>query len=164
MSRRRATDEECALFKEAFAQARPLKLDAVPKARIVRSKSVAGPGGLDGRTSERLRRGTIEPDARLDLHGATQAAAHGALLSFLRNAQRGGAKLVLVVTGKGARPQEPDAPFDMERARGVLKDMVPRWLKEPAFVPLIAGVRAAHRRHGGTGAIYVYLRKLVERE
>jgi DNA-nicking Smr family endonuclease len=37
--------------------------------------------------------------------------------------------------------------------------MVPRWLNEKAFAPLIAGSRPAHRRHGGDGALYVYLRK-----
>ena len=48
---------------------------------------------------------------------------------------------------------------DRERTRGVLKAMVPRWLQEPALVRLVADVRTAHRRHGGSGALYVYLRK-----
>ena len=98
-------------------------------------------GGLDGNTAERLRKGALDPDARIDLHGLTEAAAHRALLSFLRNARKGGARLVLVITGKGARKPAPDEPFDLElesRARGVLKSMVPRWLGEPSFAELIA--------------------------
>jgi DNA-nicking Smr family endonuclease len=70
-------------------------------------------------------------------------------------------KLVLVVTGKGARVA-PDVPFDMElnyRSRGILKAVVPRWLREPAFAGIVAGMRAAHNKHGGDGALYVYLRK-----
>ena len=69
---------------------------------------------------------------------------------------------MLVVTGKGARVAA-DAPFDMElnyRSRGVLKSVVPRWLREPSFAAMVAGVRTAHARHGGEGALYVYLRKL----
>lgn len=117
--------------------------------------------GLDGNTRDRLRRGELEPDARIDLHGLTEAAAHQALIRFLRGAHARHFKLVLVVTGKGRAP-DPHAPFDLElqaRARGVLSTMTPRWLKEPDLAPLVAEVRNAHRRHGGTGALYVYLRK-----
>jgi DNA-nicking Smr family endonuclease len=117
---------------------------------------------VDGRTAERLRRGAIAPDATLDLHGLTEEAAHRAVSVFLRNAALQGARLALIVTGKGAKPSAPEEPFDLEldqRSRGVLKAMVPRWLQEPELVRLVADVRTAHRRHGGGGALYVYLRK-----
>ncbi len=166
MSRRRISDEERALFEAAFTETRPLKAEkkAPPKPlpNPVAAARPAQTGGLDGNTNERLRKGALEPDARIDLHGFTEAAAHRALLAFLRNAQRGGARLVLVITGKGARQAAADEPFDMEqerRARGVLKSMVPRWLSQPSFAELIADARAAHRRHGGAGALYIYLRK-----
>ena len=84
-------------------------------------------GGLDGNTQERLRKGMLDPDARIDLHGMTEDVAHNRLLAFLTNAQRGGARLALVITGKGARVAAPDEPFDMEqerRARGVLKSLL----------------------------------------
>ncbi|MBV9044505.1 MAG: Smr/MutS family protein [Alphaproteobacteria bacterium] len=108
-----------------------------------------------------MRRGVLEPDARLDLHGITESAAHNRLLVFLKNAQLRGHKLVLVVTGKG-KAQAADAPFDMElnqRSRGVLKTAVPRWLEEHDFAGLVASTRAAHKKHGGEGALYIYLRK-----
>ena len=104
----------------------------------------------------------LEPEARLDLHGMTEAAAHTALNAFLRNASARGHRLVIVVTGKGRNAQDPYAPFDLElnmRKRGVLKTIVPRWLKEPELAGLVVDVRTAHRRHGGAGALYVYLRK-----
>jgi DNA-nicking Smr family endonuclease len=158
--KRKISDEEREQFETAFREARPLKREALAKAspRLPKTK----PGGIDGNTADRLRKGNVEPDARIDLHGMTETVAHRALLGFLRNAQRGGARLVLVITGKGARAPDDDAPFDMEadrRSRGVLKSAVPRWLAEPAFAGLIADHRAAHRRHGGSGALYVYLRK-----
>lgn len=107
----------------------------------------------------------MEPDARLDLHGFTEAAAHGALITFLRSAQMRGHRLALVVTGKGTRKSDPYAPFDLEldaRSRGVLKTAVPRWLKEPALAGIVADMREAHRKHGGAGALYVYLRKTAK--
>jgi len=165
MSRRKITDEERALFEETFREARPhkpVKRAAKPAVKPV----VPGPrkqtGGLDGNTADRLRRGALDPDARIDLHGMSEAVAHNRLMSFLRNARRSDARLVLVITGKGARKPDPYAPFDLElesRARGVLKSMVPRWLREPEFAELVADHRSAHIRHGGAGALYVYLKK-----
>jgi DNA-nicking Smr family endonuclease len=157
-----ATAEEKALFEESFKEARPLA-DAPPSPKP--RKQAGGKvvhTGVDGRTAERLRRGTMEPEARLDLHGFTEAAAHGALVTFLRSAQMRGHRLALVVTGKGGKPPDPHAPFDLElnaRARGVLKSVVPRWLNEPGLAGIVADCRPAHRKHGGRGALYVYLRK-----
>jgi len=161
VKRRQTSDDERREFAQAFAEARPMKAQAAKSA----PKSKSGPRtgeGLDGATRERLKRGQLDPDARLDLHGFTESAAHHALLLFLKTAQSRGAKLVLVVTGKGARAAAPDEPFHMaadKPARGVLKTSVPRWLKEPGFSHFVTGTQDAHRRHGGTGALYIYLRK-----
>lgn len=160
MSKRKTTDDERNLFAQSFAEARPLAPLTIASRQKVGSKQL-GATGVDGNTDDRMRRGVLEPDARLDLHGVTESAAHNQLLVFLRTAQQRGHKLVLVVTGKG-KALEPDAPFDMElnrRSRGVLKSAVPRWLNERDFAGLVAGTRAAHKRHGGEGALYIYLRK-----
>jgi DNA-nicking Smr family endonuclease len=165
MSRRKTTDEERTLFEETFREARPhkpVKVAAKPAKKIVPAVPQKQTGGLNGNTADRLRKGALDPDARIDLHGMTEAVAHNRLLPFLRNARRNGARLVLVITGKGARKPDPYAAFDLEvesRARGVLKSMVPRWLREPEFAELIADHRSAHIRHGGGGALYVYLKK-----
>jgi DNA-nicking Smr family endonuclease len=166
MTRKRTvTDEERALFEQGFKEARPLADPTSPSKPAKTAKSHETHTGVDGRTAERLRRGTMEPNARLDLHGFTEAAAHGALITFLRSAQMRGHRLVLVVTGKGTRKPDPYAPFDLEldaRSRGVLKTAVPRWLKEPALAGIVADMREAHRKHGGAGALYVYLRKTAK--
>jgi len=166
--KRQTTDEERSLFHEHFAEARPhvaVKRDLDLKGLVTQKRRKGGeevlPGGVDGRTEERLRKGQLAPEASLDLHGFTETSAHDSLLAFLRGAQFRGHKLVVVVTGKGA-PRRDDAPFDLEldrKARGILKTVVPRWLAEPAFARFVAAVRQAHRRHGGDGAFYVYLRK-----
>ncbi|HLY07393.1 MAG TPA: Smr/MutS family protein [Rhizomicrobium sp.] len=121
--------------------------------------------GIDGNTAERLRRGQLEPQARLDLHGMSERDAHRALVTFVRVASARKLRLLLVVTGKGGsggREQADDAAFDLGldmRARGILRSLTPRWLHEPGLAEVIADVREAHRRHGGSGAVYVYLRK-----
>lgn len=113
--------------------------------------------GIDRRTEQRLRRGRAEVEARLDLHGMTQEAAHGALARFLVDAQARGRHMVLVITGKGG-PAGEEREFGAA-PRGVLRRTVPHWLAEAALAPLVAGYAEAHPRHGGAGALYVRLRK-----
>ncbi len=97
-------------------------------------------------------------DRRLDLHGLTQRQAHDALRGFIRAAQAEGARIVLVVTGKGAR--EGGDPF---AERGVLRRVVPQWLKSTEFRPLVVAFETATIGHGGEGALYVRLRRPRER-
>jgi DNA-nicking Smr family endonuclease len=157
MTRRKTSDTERAEFETAFQEARPLK--SIVAARATRASAAKAPSGVNGSTAEAMRRGTLEPEARLDLHGMTETVAHRALATFLRGAQSRALRLIIVVTGKSVVPP-PDAPFVMDGGRrGVLKTLVPRWLKEPDLTGFIADIRTAHRRHGGDGALYVYLRK-----
>jgi DNA-nicking Smr family endonuclease len=162
MTRRKTTPDEEKEFAAAFAETRPLAPKKASAPIVKRSITLsATEGGLDGKTDEKLRRGLLEPEGKFDLHGFTEASAHAALLGFLKSARARGAKLVLVVTGRGPK-QDDDAPFDLgydRGPRGVLKAAVPRWLREPEFAALVAGARPAHRRHGGEGALYIYLRR-----
>lgn len=123
-------------------------------------KPAYAPGsGLDGRSETRLRRGQLEIDAKLDLHGMTQAQAHGALDKFLARAQDRGKRCVLVVTGKGGKVSEdPDNMFTDKRT-GVLRAAVPRWLGEGGNRARVLSFSAAQPRHGGDGALYVLLRR-----
>ena len=105
----------------------------------------------------------LEPDARIDLHGMTQGAAHRTLFAWLAAAHSRGHRLVLVITGKGNPKNDENAPWMMS-PHGVLKQMVPRWLNEPELAALIASVQPAHARHGGGGALYVYLRKIAMKQ
>ncbi len=104
---------------------------------------------------QRVARGREPIDARIDLHGMTQSRAHAVLFDFLRRAQADGARIVLVVTGKGAKRGQGDGGAE----RGVLKRQVPHWLSLPEFRPLIVGFDDAHIGHGGEGALYVRLRR-----
>ncbi len=110
---------------------------------------------LGRRLRARVARGKEAIDARIDLHGLTQAQAHSALLHFLRGASARDKRLVLVITGKGSK--NLGARGDGER--GVLKRQVPQWLGLPEFRSFVIGFEDAHVAHGGEGALYVRIRR-----
>lgn len=153
--KRKITEEERELFRKHVAEA--ILKPAAPKAAKEKTATL-GTGKLDGNTAEKLRRGQIAPSTRIDLHGMTESRAHRALHSFLIRAQESGARLALVITGVG-NPQGRDDAEWMRTPHGILKEMVPRWLMEKDFAALTSGWAVAHRRHGGDGALYVYLRR-----
>lgn len=176
--RRPFTDEERQLWDQVRRTATPLRPEPPPEpvvpapaqppakaAAAAKAQAAAPPpkakpkpaapppvGGFDRKTMTRLSRGSVAIDARIDLHGMTQDAAHRRLLRFLEAARGEGAKIVLVITGKGA----PDA---VDGGRGVLRRAVPEWLRSPPFRLLVSGYENAGRRHGGEGALYVRLRR-----
>ncbi|MCP4382536.1 MAG: DNA mismatch repair protein MutS [Hyphomicrobiales bacterium] len=123
---------------------------AAPKMPAPERKRPPAAGALDRRTVRRLSRGRTEVDGRIDLHGLTQDVAHRRLLHFVEDAQARGARIVLVITGKGNN----GAP-----ERGVLRRAVPQWVRSAAFKPYVAGISEAGRRHGGAGAIYIRIRR-----
>ncbi|PIW26040.1 MAG: hypothetical protein COW30_17095 [Rhodospirillales bacterium CG15_BIG_FIL_POST_REV_8_21_14_020_66_15] len=106
--------------------------------------------GLDRRTQTNMRRGRLAVEARLDLHGMTQAEAHGELIAFLTRAYGRGLRCVLVITGKGTR--------DTGEV-GVLRRAVPGWLNAPPLKDLIHAFDHAARAHGGEGALYILLKR-----
>ena len=109
---------------------------------------------LDRKTRAALRRGTQAVDGVIDLHGLRQAEAQQALVAFLHRSQRAGRKLVLVITGKGAASS--GEPF---QERGVLRRVVPHWLRLPELRRVVVGFEQAAAQHGGPGALYVRLRR-----
>lgn len=159
--KRQVTDEETRLFEEALKTAKPLvKRRAVappPKPEAPKPFRVPPPKlpvfvareaeTIGGHRSAHMRRGRLEPESRLDLHGMTQEAGFRALFQFLSRAQNEGQRNVLVITGKG----------------GVLRTVLPRWLAEPEFSQLASGIGEAHARHGGSGAFYIAIRRVRER-
>jgi DNA-nicking Smr family endonuclease len=177
--RRRLTDEEHALWQgvtRSVAELRrrrtktlpPEADDAPPRdapkpARQAKPRTPVAPpapaapppvAALDRRLKQRIARGTHAIDARIDLHGMTQAQAHAALARFLRGSQAKGARIVLVITGKGGASRG-----DFGEERGVLKRQVPMWLKGAEFRAVVIGFETAGVAHGGEGALYVRLRK-----
>jgi DNA-nicking Smr family endonuclease len=159
---RAVKSEERALWRETMRGVTPLhpeppgEVIAPPPARESKSRRLASStklaparasktiDALDRRTAARLKRGTLPIEAKLDLHGMTQAEAHSALTRFIARAQKHGSRAVLVVTGKS----------------GVLHGAVPRWLEEGDNRRRILAIRRAHAQHGGEGALYLMLRRV----
>ena len=100
--------------------------------------------GIDGRTQRRLFRGDVPVDRWLDLHGLTAERAESRLAQFIEVAARDGCRCVLVITGKGA---------------GILRGHVPDWLKRQPLSPHILALAEARPNDGGSGALYVLLRR-----
>ncbi len=118
---------------------------------------------FDRRQIRQLATGRKEIDARLDLHGLRQKQAYSALKAFFIRSQSQGHRHVLIITGKGApRDDETEKPFYEDQDRGVLRRLVPQWLREPEFSAYVVGYTKAHARHGGEGALYVRLRRLTK--
>lgn len=161
---RAVKSEERALWRETMRGVKPLRPNppedvvATPKRESktrrapASTKPAVSPSAratktidaLDRRTATRLKRGTLAIEARLDLHGMTQAEAHDALTRFIARAQKHGSRAVLVITGKS----------------GVLHGAVPRWLAEGDNRGRILAIRRAHAQHGGEGALYLMLRRV----
>jgi DNA-nicking Smr family endonuclease len=121
--------------------------------------------GLDRRTAQKLTRGKLRYEAKLDLHGLRVTEARVQLASFLRISRSRGHTLVLVVTGKGSSPYtrhtlHGDRHYHVPERQGLLRRLVANWLHEPEFREHIAGFQPAHPKHGGGGAFYVRLRRL----
>ena len=139
------------------SQQPPAKAPPRPQATPpITSKKPADPGvtpgrltNVDRRTADRLKRGQLEIEARIDLHGMTRAGAQDALTSFVVSAADRGRRCILVITGKGTFSGGP----------GVLKQEVPKWLNMPPLRERIVAVQDAQPRHGGGGALYVLLKR-----
>ena len=99
--------------------------------------------GLDRRSAQRLKRGQMTIEGRLDLHGMTQAEAHRALDQFIARAAIAKKRHLLVITGKS----------------GVLRAAVPRWLDKPELSGLVLAASEAQPKDGGAGALYLLLRR-----
>ncbi|KAA2237867.1 Smr/MutS family protein [Salinarimonas soli] len=180
MRRRRdrsLSPDELRLWTQVARAVKPLKGRALPEepaapppapppapasSPLPRAKAPAAPPAptlpplvpLERKTRLALGRGTRRVEGVIDLHGMRQSEAHGALLGFLHQSQARGRVLVLVVTGKGAEGLA--GPFE---ERGVLRRMVPHWLRLPDLRTLVLGFEEAAPHHGGSGALYVRLRR-----
>jgi DNA-nicking Smr family endonuclease len=130
----------------------------LPPADIMQAKPPGPrqPPQLDARTEARLRRGKLPIEGTLDLHGYTQEPAHRLLTDFVMEAYGRGKRCLLIITGKG-RSAAGGGLFDVPE--GVLKQKVPQWLSVPPLSEAVLKVLPATQGHGGSGALYVYLRR-----
>jgi DNA-nicking Smr family endonuclease len=131
----------------------PKRANAATPPSPVERKAPPPLAPLERRLRQKLARGRAAPDAAIDLHGMRRQEAFAALREFLARAQIEGARLVLVVTGKGERAASG------ETTPGILRKSVPNWLRGADYRAIVLGFEEASRPHGGAGALYVRLRR-----
>ena len=167
------------LFAAAMADVKPLggrrrgrpAPDVPPKPSPSLLPPLRGGGGPKGRRGEAVKelalddhnfdrdiaralgRGKLVPQASLDLHGMTLAAAERAVSRFLDQATAQDLRVVLIVTGKGLRLE------GRRMLGGRIRAEFLGWLNRADNRARLRGVRPAHPRHGGSGAFYVLLRR-----
>jgi DNA-nicking Smr family endonuclease len=106
--------------------------------------------GLDPRLLRRLRRGDYSWQAHLDLHGMTAAEARDALEAFVTTSVRDGHRCLLVVHGRGLNSKDQTP---------VLKERMKTWLARGRIARHVLAFATARPCDGGTGALYVLLRR-----
>ncbi|WP_121117611.1 Smr/MutS family protein [Croceibacterium ferulae] len=130
-------------------------IPAPPQPDKGRVPPLAQQAGLDSGWERRLAKAAIAPDFTIDLHGHTLDQAYDRLNLGLGQARLMGARLVLLVTG---RPRPVEAA-DRGTRRGAIRAKVLDWLAAGPHASDVVAIRAAHRRHGGDGALYLVLRR-----
>lgn len=105
--------------------------------------------GVARRELDRLRRGDIQVDERLDLHGFKEREARAAVREVLAELWRNGGRCLLVIHGRGLR----------SAGRPILKESLPVWLEEPPWGGRVRALVSAPPASGGSGATLVLLRR-----
>jgi DNA-nicking Smr family endonuclease len=134
-------------------------VSVAPESVSIPAAEVPAGAGIDKRTRQRLKRGQLKIDARLDLHGQVQADAHRALHGFVRAGYENDRRMLLVITGKGSVKPGDEHEIMPNRERGILRRNVPRWLNETPVRHMVLSIETARPQHGGDGAYYVLLRR-----
>ncbi len=122
----------------------------ISRTTVLKPLTHGGGPGLDRRTQTRMRRGKVEIEGRIDLHGLSLTEAERALDAFLRSSFRRGRRAVLVITGKGAR---------LDGRIGAIRQAAPGWLNGPGLRQFVRGFSHAVPKDGGEGALYVLLKR-----
>ena len=127
---------------------------------------------IDPHLARKQRRGQVEPDGVLDLHGSNREIAYDRLKHRLVSASNHGERCLLVITGKGGKRFAQTGSDRAETRRrdafgqesGVLKRLIPEWLRSAELSPMVTNFEDAHQTHGGRGALYVMVRSIRERK
>ena len=150
---RKTAKSKAAIARPKAAGPSPPQEKSLAALRMTKAVSQSTPQRFDRDVDRALAKGRRAPQAKLDLHGMTLAAAERAVAAFLEEVTARGLRVVLIVTGKGLR---------LEGGRmfgGRIRAEFPGWLERVENRARVAGVRPAHPRHGGVGAFYVLLRR-----
>lgn len=106
--------------------------------------------GFSRKLMKRLKKGRFPIQDYIDLHGLNKKEAETRIKDFLLQSRRRGLRCVLVVHGRG---------LNSENNIPVLKERLPVWLNRGPIKKIVLAFSTARTYDGGTGAIYILLRK-----
>jgi DNA-nicking Smr family endonuclease len=147
------------ISREIYPTKRATKISNAPI--VIGDYSPGRAPGIDRKTSLKLKKGKVEIDYRLDLHGLSQIDARQTLEEAISMAWKNKLRLLLVITGKGNHRLNSDG-HSVDVEKGVLRRVVPKWLKELPLSNFILALSSAQQIHGGTGALYVLLKRQID--
>lgn len=181
MAKDKLTEEDRELFRQAVTGARPLRHDnikttrhrkkPIPRQRqrdeqLIMQTLLSDPvdltdiqtgdeaiftrSGVQASVMRKLRRGQLRIEAELDLHRMTREEARTALVNFLSACRHQHKRCVRIIHGKG---------LGSVNKQPVLKGLVVHWLQQRDDVLAFCSARP---NDGGSGALYVLLRKTAK--
>ena len=112
---------------------------------------------IDKKKLSLLKRGKLQPEFILDLHGMNTVIAKKKSVEFLRSNYLIGKRLLLIITGKGRSSKT--SFFENGSQIGIIRKSLKSWLIESDMSTKILGIVSSHTNHGGEGAFYIYLKK-----
>lgn len=155
------TEEDHAEWREVVADVAPLAVEVkepLPAPAPARQRTLqssrplppvapaSAPEAIERGLLDRIAKGREPIEARLDLHGMTEAEAYQQFSSFIQRAYGNGMRTVLVITGKG------------RGGEGKLRRSLLNWLELDELRGYISGYHTARTPHGGEGAWYIRIR------
>jgi DNA-nicking Smr family endonuclease len=138
------------------SKAKPLAASPLARTKkpVAPTTTVAAKETLDGRWDRQLGKGAVVPDVSVDLHGSGLASAYSRLDGALEQAIAQHMRVVLLVTGHVRAHDRASG-----EGRGAIASVVRDWLAASRHSQAISAVRSAHPRHGGSGALYIILKR-----
>ena len=102
----------------------------------------------------------IEKRRTIDLHGFTLEQANKTIESFINKSFKDEVSKLIVVTGKGLHSKNESNPF-VSKKLSILKYSIPEFIKSnDILMKKIIEIKDADIKDGGSGAFYIYLKKL----
>jgi DNA-nicking Smr family endonuclease len=112
---------------------------------------------IDKKKLNLLKRGKLQPEFILDLHGMNTVIAKKKSIEFIKANYLNGKRLLLIITGKGKSSRT--SFFENGNQIGIIRKSLKAWLYDSDMRTKILGVVSSHIIHGGEGAFYIYLKK-----
>ena len=113
-----------------------------------------------GEVNKELKRGKINVDRRIDLHGYGLIEAHEKFISEVKKNYDKNKRCLLIITGKGVHKKiENEQGASPKLFYGKIKNSIINWINEDDINKYILTYQDAGFEHGGDGALFVYLRK-----